>query len=53
MADPGEPPARGSLLVARYGRGSYVYTGVSFFRSIPAGIPGAYRLFLNLLAWGG
>ena len=53
MADPGEPPARGSLLVARYGRGSYVYTGVSFFRSIPAGIPGAYRLFMNLLAWGG
>jgi LmbE family N-acetylglucosaminyl deacetylase len=53
MADAGEQPLRGSLLVARYGRGSYVYTGVSFFRSIPAGVPGAYRLFLNLLAWGG
>ncbi len=53
MADAGEPPLRGALLVARYGRGSYVYTGVSFFRSIPAGVPGAYRLFLNLLAWGG
>ena len=53
MADPGEPPSRGALLVTRYGRGSYVYTGVSFFRSIPAGVPGAYRLFLNLLAWGG
>lgn len=53
MADAGEEPARGSLLTARYGRGSYVYTGVSFFRSIPAGVPGAFRLFLNLLAWGG
>ena len=52
MADRGQPPTRGSLLVTRYGQGTYVYTGVSFFRSIPAGVPGAYRLFLNLLAWG-
>jgi LmbE family N-acetylglucosaminyl deacetylase len=52
MADRGQPPTTGSLLVARYGQGTYVYTGVSFFRSIPAGVPGAYRLFLNLLAWG-
>jgi LmbE family N-acetylglucosaminyl deacetylase len=41
---------RGGLLVARYGRGVYVYTGLSFFRQLPAGVPGAYRLFANLLA---
>ena len=48
--DPGETPLRGGLLVARYGRGSYVYTGLSFFRQLPAGVPGAFRLFANLLA---
>jgi LmbE family N-acetylglucosaminyl deacetylase len=53
MSDAGEPPLRGALLVAQYGRGTYAYTGVSFFRSIPAGVPGAFRLFLNLLAWRG
>ncbi|NIQ99819.1 MAG: hypothetical protein GTN78_06405 [Gemmatimonadales bacterium] len=52
MADPGMSPNRGSLLVARYGAGTYVYTGLSFFRALPAGVPGAYRLFLNLLALG-
>jgi hypothetical protein len=41
---------RGGLLVARYGAGVYVYTGLAFFRQLPAGVPGAYRLFLNLLA---
>ena len=51
-ADPGEPPARGGLLVARVGKGTWVYTGLSFFRQLPAGVPGAYRLFLNLLALG-
>jgi LmbE family N-acetylglucosaminyl deacetylase len=48
--DPGEAPLQGGLLVARYGRGTYVYTGLSFFRQLPAGVPGAYRLFANLLA---
>jgi hypothetical protein len=50
MADPGEEPYQGSLLVAKYGQGHYVYTGLSFFRELPAGVPGAYRLFANLLA---
>jgi hypothetical protein len=49
-ADPGYPLLRGGLLVASYGRGTYVYTGLAFFRALPAGVPGAYRLFLNLLA---
>ncbi len=53
MADRGDSPQRGALLVAQLGAGSYAYTGVSFFRSIPAGVPGALRLFLNLLAWEG
>jgi LmbE family N-acetylglucosaminyl deacetylase len=48
--DPGEQPLRGGLLVSRVGSGKYVYTGVSFFRQLPAGVPGAFRLFLNLLA---
>ena len=50
MNDPGEDPADGSLLVAKYGKGYYVYTGISFFRELPAGVPGAYRLFANLLS---
>jgi hypothetical protein len=50
--DPGEPPLRGGLLVARHGRGTYVYTGLAFFRQFPEGVPGAYRLFANLLALG-
>lgn len=48
--DPGEGPERGGLLVAPLGRGTYVYTGLAFFRQLPAGVPGAYRLFANLLA---
>jgi LmbE family N-acetylglucosaminyl deacetylase len=44
---------RGGLLVARHGRGTYVYTGLAFFRQFPEGVPGAYRLFANLLALGG
>ncbi len=51
MADPGEPEQRGSLLVARVGKGRYIYTGLALFRQLPAGVPGAYRLFANLLAW--
>ena len=50
MHDPGEPPLSGGLLVASLGKGVYVYTGLSFFRQLPAGVPGAYRLFANLLA---
>lgn len=50
MADPDEPEERGALLVAKHGRGRYVYTGLSFFRQLPAGVPGAYRLLLNLIA---
>ncbi|MBI1899021.1 MAG: PIG-L family deacetylase [Acidobacteria bacterium] len=48
--DPGEPPQRGALLYARYGKGVYVFTALSFFRQLPAGVPGAYRLFANLLS---
>jgi hypothetical protein len=50
--DPGEPANRGALLVAPYGRGTYVYTTLSFFRQLPAGVPGAARLFVNLLGAG-
>ena len=50
--DPGEAEKQGGLLVASLGAGSYVYTGLSFFREIPAGVPGAYRLLANLLALG-
>jgi hypothetical protein len=49
-ADPGEDPLEGGLLVARHGKGRYVYTGLAFFRQLPAGVPGAYRLFANLVA---
>ena len=50
--DPGETPKAGSLLVARYGKGYYIYTGLSFFRQLPEGVPGAYRLFANLVSLG-
>ncbi|WP_273445150.1 PIG-L family deacetylase [Neolewinella agarilytica] len=50
--DPGEDPHDGGLLVAEYGKGHYVYTGYSFFRELPAGVPGAYRLFANLVGLG-
>ncbi|HSG38061.1 MAG TPA: LmbE family protein, partial [Thermoanaerobaculia bacterium] len=49
MADPGGPELKGGLLVAKLGEGYYVYTGLAFFRQLPAGVPGAYRLFANLL----
>jgi LmbE family N-acetylglucosaminyl deacetylase len=49
MNDPGERAIGGCLLEAPLGRGSYVYTGLAFFRELPAGVPGAYRLFFNLL----
>ncbi len=50
MADPGEDPKRGALLVAEVGDGLYIYTGLAFFRQFPAGVPGAYRLFANLVS---
>jgi len=52
LSDPGEDPKEGSLLVAKYGKGYYIYTGLSFFREIPAGVPGAYRLLTNLISIG-
>jgi LmbE family N-acetylglucosaminyl deacetylase len=48
--DPGEVEAIGALLYAQDGKGVYIYTGISFFRELPAGVPGAYRLFVNLLS---
>ena len=50
MKDPGETEQDGSLIVADYGKGKYIYTGLVFFRELPAGVPGAYRLFANLIA---
>ena len=50
LADPGEDPARGSLLVAPVGDGVYAYVALSLFRQLPAGVPGAYRLFANLVS---
>ncbi|WP_053992883.1 PIG-L family deacetylase [Mangrovimonas sp. TPBH4] len=52
MHDKGESKKKGSLLVAKYGKGYYIYTGLSFFREFPAGVPGAYRLFANMLSIG-
>jgi LmbE family N-acetylglucosaminyl deacetylase len=48
--DPGEEPLNGGLLVARFGKGLYIYTGYAWFRQLPAGIPGAYRIFANLIS---
>jgi hypothetical protein len=48
--DPGQDPQKGGLLVARYGSGVYVYTAYAFYRELPLGVPGAYRLFDNLLS---
>jgi LmbE family N-acetylglucosaminyl deacetylase len=48
--DPGEAEADGALMYAPDGKGIYIYTGISFFRELPAGVPGAYRLFVNLLS---
>jgi LmbE family N-acetylglucosaminyl deacetylase len=48
--DPGEQPQKGGLLKAQYGKGTYIYTGYAFFRQLPAGVPGAIRLYVNLLS---
>jgi LmbE family N-acetylglucosaminyl deacetylase len=49
MNDPGEPDQNGGLVYTRYGKGTYIYTGIAFFRQLPEGVPGAYRLVVNLL----
>ena len=48
--DPGETPKDGGLLYAKVGKGVYIYTGLAWFRQLPAGVPGAYRLFANLVS---
>jgi len=50
MADPNENEQSGSLIIANYGKGKFVYTGLVFFRELPAGVPGAYRLLANIIA---
>jgi LmbE family N-acetylglucosaminyl deacetylase len=50
--DPGEQPQKGGLLRAQYGKGTYIYTGYAFFRQLPAGVPGAVRLYVNILSAG-
>jgi hypothetical protein len=52
FSENGEDPMEGSLLVAKYGKGHYIYTGLSFFRELPAGVPGAYKLFANMISIG-
>lgn len=51
-SDPGENPLEGGLLYARHGKGAFVFTGYSWFRQLPAGVPGAYRIFANLISAG-
>ncbi|WP_035562228.1 PIG-L family deacetylase [Hymenobacter sp. IS2118] len=51
-ADPGEPATQGAILVADYGKGHYIYTGLSLFRELPAGVPGAFRLLANMVSYG-
>ena len=50
--DPGEPDQKGGMLMAKYGKGTYIYSGYAFFRQLPAGVPGAIRLFVNLVSAG-
>ena len=50
--DPGENDLKGSILFTKYGKGIFIYTGISWFRQLPAGVPGAYRLFVNLISVG-
>jgi hypothetical protein len=50
--DPGQDPQKGGLLVAKTGRGAYVYVALALYRQLPEGVPGAYRLFANLLSLG-
>ena len=50
--DPGEDPLDGGLLVAKYGKGYFIYTSYAWFRQLPAGVPGAYRIFANMISVG-
>ncbi|HUS05280.1 MAG TPA: hypothetical protein VMZ52_03235, partial [Bryobacteraceae bacterium] len=50
--DPGDKPQSGGALYTKYGKGAYIFTGYAFFRQLPAGVPGAYRLFANFLSAG-
>ncbi len=50
--DPGEQPLRGGLLVAQYGKGNYIYTSMVWYRQLRAGVPGAYRMFANMISYG-
>lgn len=50
--DPDESPQAGSILVSNYGKGHFIFTGISFFRQLPAGVPGAYRLLTNMISYG-
>jgi hypothetical protein len=52
MHDPGEKPMLGGTLYTKYGKGAYVFTPLSWFRELPAGVPGAFRVFANLLSAG-
>ena len=51
-SDQGEPPLKGGLLVAPYGRGNYIYTSMVWYRQLRAGLPGGYRFFSNLISYG-
>lgn len=52
ISDPGEPPLPGGLLVARYGKGNYIYTSFVWYRQLRAGVPGGYRMFANMISYG-
>src|SRR5690606_15667854 len=49
--DPGESEKQGALIIADYGKGHFMYTGISFFRQLPAGVPGAFRLLVNMIEY--
>jgi hypothetical protein len=48
--DTGESPQKGSIIIAKYGKGNFAYTGISWFRQLPEGVTGAYRLLVNLIS---
>ena len=50
--DTNEDMKKGALLVAKHGKGNFIYTGISFFRELPAGVPGAFKLFANIVSYG-
>jgi hypothetical protein len=52
MNDRGEPPLRGGLLVAKYGKGNYIYTSMVWYRQLHDGVSGAYRMFANMIGYG-